>query len=49
MKFGTWTVRSLYRSGLLTAAARELARYISDLAGVQEVKWDKGGKVRAVD
>ena len=25
--FGTWNVRSLYRAGLLTAAARELARY----------------------
>jgi hypothetical protein len=24
---GTWTVRSLYRAGSLTATARELARY----------------------
>jgi len=24
---GTWNVRSLYRAGSLTAAARELARY----------------------
>ena len=34
---GTWNVRSLYRAGSLTAAARELARYKLDLVGVQEV------------
>jgi len=49
MRFGTWNVRSLYRAGSLTAAARELARYKLDLVGVQEVRWDKGGMVRAVD
>jgi len=26
MRFGTWNVRSLYRAGSLTVAARELAR-----------------------
>ena len=31
------------------AAARELARYKLDLMGVQEVRWDKGGAVRAGD
>jgi len=46
---GTWTVRSLYRAGSLTAAARELARYKLDLVVVQEVRWDKGGTVRAGD
>jgi hypothetical protein len=44
---GTWNVRSLYRGGSLTAAARELAGYKLDLVGVQEVRWDKGGTVRA--
>jgi len=44
--FGTRNVRSLYRSGLFTTVARELARYKSDLLGVQEVRWDKGGTVR---
>jgi hypothetical protein len=29
--------------------ARELARYKLDLVGVQEVRWDKGGTVRAGD
>ena len=46
---GTWNVRSLYRAGSLTAMARELARYKLDLVGVQEVRWDKWGTVRAGD
>jgi len=40
-------VRSLYRAGSLTAAARDLARYKLDLVAVQEVRWEKGGTVRA--
>jgi hypothetical protein len=43
---GTWNVRSLCRSEPLTAA-RELARYKLDFVRVQEVRWDKGGTVRA--
>ena len=31
------------------AAARELARYKLDVVGAQEVRWDKGGTVRAGD
>src|SRR5215469_18913870 len=46
---GTWNVRSLYRAGSLTAAARKLARYKLDLVGVQEVRWYKGGTIRAGD
>ena len=42
-------VWSLYRAGSLTAATRELARYKLDLVGVQEVRWDKQGTVRAGD
>jgi len=49
MRFGTWKVRSLYSTGLLTGAARELARYKLHLGGVQDVKWDKGSMVRAGD
>ena len=48
MKLGTWNVRSLYRAGSLKAAVRELARYKLDV-GVQKVRWDKGGTVRAGD
>jgi hypothetical protein len=47
MRFGTWNVRSLYRSGSLTAAARGLSRYKLDLVGAPEVKWDKKGAARA--
>ena len=46
---GTWNVRSLYRAGSLAAVTRELARYKLDLVGVQEVRLDKGGTVRAGD
>ena len=49
IRVGTWNVRSLYRAGSLTAAARELARYKLDIVGAQEVRWDKGGTVRAGD
>ena len=44
---GNWNVRSLYRAGSLVSAARELARYKLDLVGVQEVRWEKGGRVKA--
>jgi len=47
MKLGTWNVRRLCRAGSLKAAERELARYKLDVAGVQEVRWDKGGTVSA--
>ena len=43
MRFGTWNVRSLYRSVSLITVARELARYKLDLLDVQEVIWDKWG------
>ena len=46
---GTWNVRSLYRAGLLMVAARELARYKLNLVGVQEVRWEKEGTVKAGD
>jgi len=49
MTFGTWNVRSLYRSGSLTAAVRELARYKLELVGVEEVMWDKGCTARTWD
>jgi hypothetical protein len=49
MRFGTWNVRSLYRAGSITAAARELSRYKLDSVGVQKVRWDKGGTIRAGD
>jgi len=49
MRFGTCNVRSLYRSGALTAGARDLVRYKLDLVGVLKVSRDKGDNVRAGD
>jgi exonuclease III len=49
MRFGTYNVRSLYRSGSLKAVARGLETYKLDLVGVQEVRWDKGDTERAED
>ena len=46
MRFGTWNVRSLYRSGALMTVVRELVRYKLDLVGVQLVWWDKEGTAR---
>jgi hypothetical protein len=47
MGFGAWNVRSLYRGGSLTAAAKKLATYKLDLVGVQKFRWDREGTVRA--
>jgi len=49
MRFGTWSIRSLYRESSLTAAARELQRYKLDLVGLQEARWDKEGTITAGD
>jgi exonuclease III len=43
MRFGTWNIRCLNRSG----SNRELARCKLDLAGVQEFRREKEGTVRA--
>jgi len=49
MRFGTGNVRSLNRSGSLSTVVRELTRYKLDLVCVQEVRWGRGGTVRAGD
>ena len=38
MRFGTWNVRSLHRSGSLTTVTRELVSNKLDLMGAQEVR-----------
>jgi hypothetical protein len=43
MRFGTWNVRSMYRSGSLRALAEEISKYKSELVGVWEVRWEGGG------
>jgi hypothetical protein len=35
--------KSLYRAGSLMTVSRELARYMLDLVGVQEVRWEGDG------
>lgn len=42
-------VRSLYASESLITIARELASYKLHLMGIQRVRWDKGGTVKAGD
>jgi len=49
MRFDKWNVRNLYRADSFTETARDLARYRLDIMGVQNVSWDKGDTVRAVD
>jgi hypothetical protein len=43
VRFGTWNVRSLNKSGSITAVARDLTMYKLDLVGAQKVRWDTGG------
>jgi hypothetical protein len=40
LRFGLLNVRSLYKVGSIITVSRELARYKSDLVGVQEVRWE---------
>jgi exonuclease III len=49
MRFGTWNVRSLHRTGALKTVARELGKYKLDLVGVQEVRWERGDTERTED
>jgi hypothetical protein len=35
----TWNLWNLHRTGSVTTAAKELAKYNSDLVGVHEVRW----------
>jgi hypothetical protein len=42
MRFGTWNVRSMYRTGSLRAVTEETSKYKLDLMGVQEVRWNGG-------
>jgi hypothetical protein len=47
MKFGMWNIRSLYSVGSLMTVSRELSRYRLDLVGVQEVRSEGSGTIRA--
>ena len=43
MRFRTWNVTSLYRTGAVALVAWELAKYRLDIVGVQEVRLDGNG------
>ena len=43
MRFGTWNVRSLYRTGALGLVTSEIDKCIMDLVGVQEARWEESG------
>jgi hypothetical protein len=47
--FGTWNVRSLYRTGSLKTGTRELGECKLDLVGIEKVRWEKGGTEWAKD
>jgi hypothetical protein len=40
MRFGTWNVRSLYRTGSLKTIEKELGKNKLELVGAQEVRWE---------
>jgi exonuclease III len=46
MRFGTWNVRSMYRTGSLRAIGEEFSKYKLDVVGVQEFRWDGGSSER---
>ena len=48
MKFGTWNMRSLYTTGPLTAAARELSRYKLELVACRRLGGKKGTESRGL-
>jgi hypothetical protein len=41
--------KGLYRSGSLRTVVWKLERYKPDLVGVQKVRWNKAGTIRAGD
>ena len=44
LKMGTWNVRTLFQSGKPLNVANEMARYILDILGLTEVRWDNFGE-----
>jgi exonuclease III len=49
MRFGTWDIRSFYRTYALKTVVRELGKYRLDFVGIQEVRWQKRDTERAKD
>jgi hypothetical protein len=43
MRFGLLTVKNLYRTGSLMIVSSKLSKYMLDLVGVQEFRWEGNG------
>jgi hypothetical protein len=41
-RFGTWNVRTMYRTGSLRTVAEGITEYKLNSPGIQEVGWDRG-------
>jgi hypothetical protein len=49
MRFGMWTVRSLYRAGSPVTAVKEISKCKLDVVRVQVVRWDRSGTAQLVN
>lgn len=41
-----WNIRTLYQTGKLTQLAAEAHRYVLDILGLREVRWNEFGEIR---
>ena len=49
MKIGNWNVRTLYTSGNLTLAAREMTTRGIDIMGISETHWTGQGRIELAE
>jgi hypothetical protein len=42
MRFGTWYVRRIHRTGALKTVTMRLGKYKLQFVGVLEARWEKG-------
>ncbi|XP_049792561.1 uncharacterized protein LOC126199676 [Schistocerca nitens] len=45
IQFGTWNVKSLYKTGAAISVVKEIQRYELDLVALQEIRWDDAGSI----
>uniref|UniRef100_A0A8D8QQ10 Craniofacial development protein 2-like n=1 Tax=Cacopsylla melanoneura TaxID=428564 RepID=A0A8D8QQ10_9HEMI len=46
LSFGTWNIRSLYRTGSCQTVAEEIKKYRMKIVALQEVRWQGTGTTR---
>jgi hypothetical protein len=49
MRFGTWNIGSLHRTGALKTVERDFGKYRLVLVGAEKVRWEMCGTERAED